>query len=72
MKVHDLGMTMKIPVILYVFTILANINDFIPIINIGLTFNNTVNIVLSVILIIIVAALAIFSRTACCIRGNEQ
>lgn len=74
-RFHDLDMTMKIPVILFVFSILADINDLIPSININLTFNNVINIILAVIFIVIVAAffiLGIFTLIVCCTRGNEQ
>ncbi|MBF7019579.1 DUF805 domain-containing protein [Staphylococcus sp. 18_1_E_LY] len=74
-RFHDLDMTMKIPVILFVFSILADINDLIPSINIDFTFNNVINIIIAVIFIVIVAAfliLGIISLAVCCTRGNEQ
>lgn len=74
-RFHDLNMTMKIPVILFVFSILADINDLIPSINIDFTFNNVINIIIAVIFIVIVVAfliLGIISLAVCCTRGNEQ
>jgi uncharacterized membrane protein YhaH (DUF805 family) len=76
-RFHDIGMTMKIPVILYIFMILDDISDVIPKsnFNFDLNFNNALNITISIIIIVIVAAfliLCIFSLAACCTRGNED
>lgn len=76
-RFHDLGMTMKIPVILFALSLLDGISEVIPAkaIHFNLDFNNTVNTIISVIVIVVVAfflILCIFSLAVCCTRGNEQ